>query len=355
MLNKKKALLILSPGFPPSESETDALAPVQMFIKALHDNNSDYSIHLIATQFPFEEKKYTWNKTHVYCLNGGNRKYLSRLFTWRKAHKTFHQIQQNYIVCGIISLWLSECFMIGERMSKQAKCKHFNWVLGQDGKPDNPWLKILRPKNYQLIAISKLIQEKLENYLKIKVQFIPGGFYSAAYNLKESNNKKYDFVNVGSLINLKNQLEFIMILNSLKNSGHVFSACIIGEGPLHNFLIEKIKEFNLNDCIELKGQIKHENVLEILTQSRCLVHTSKYEGNSTVISEALYCGALVLAYPFHFSGEHPNLNFCNNFNEMIPLANNILKEKRTGIFGRSEPDMTKSAKEFLKLFNERVQ
>jgi hypothetical protein len=149
-----------------------------MFLKALLKINKEYTFTLIALQYPFKESEYHRNGIKVYSMNGSNGKYLKKIITWHKAHRKFLQLKNQFEIKGILSLWLNECFIIGERMAKSAHCKHFNWVLGQDANSSNRYLKFIRPKNKQLVAISSHIQQKLESRFKKEVLMIPGGFYT---------------------------------------------------------------------------------------------------------------------------------------------------------------------------------
>jgi glycosyltransferase involved in cell wall biosynthesis len=52
----------------------------------------------------------------------------------------------------------------------------------------------------------------------------------------------------------------------------------------------------LKNQVELKGELNHSEILELMQKSKILVHPSSYEGFSTVCAEALYAGAQVVSY-----------------------------------------------------------
>ena len=51
----------------------------------------------------------------------------------------------------------------------------------------------------------------------------------------------------------------------------------------------------LENHLELPGLLPHAQVLEIMSNATVFLHTSHYEGNSTVLMEALYCGCYVVS------------------------------------------------------------
>lgn len=59
--NSKKALLILSPGFPESEADTTCLPPQQVFVRALKAEYPELHIIVLSFQYPFFAAEYDWH------------------------------------------------------------------------------------------------------------------------------------------------------------------------------------------------------------------------------------------------------------------------------------------------------
>ena len=72
-----------------------------------------------------------------------------------------------------------------------------------------------------------------------------------------------------------------------------FVYLIIGDGPLKHELINMIGELNLDDAIKLLGRV--DNVEDYLAVSDYYIHSSKGEGMSNAILEAMYAGLPVIA------------------------------------------------------------
>ena len=102
----------------------------------------------------------------------------------------------------------------------------------------------------------------------------------------------------------------------------------MGDGPYKNQLEIKIKELNLESKIKLLGSKK--NPYSILKNSKGLILSSKYEGLSNVILEALVLEKPVIATncpygPKEILGEEQNIGVLFTIGDKQELIN-ILKE-----------------------------
>ena len=61
--------------------------------------------------------------------------------------------------------------------------------------------------------------------------------------------------------------------------------CLLGEGPLHPHLKQKINDYKLENNVFLCGQ--QENVIEWMQASHLLVHPSEHEGLPYTLLEAM--------------------------------------------------------------------
>tara|TARA_Y100001935_G_C17246236_1_gene478475 strand:+ start:154 stop:1248 length:1095 start_codon:yes stop_codon:yes gene_type:complete len=108
------------------------------------------------------------------------------------------------------------------------------------------------------------------------------------YQNKESI--EYDFLSVGRIHPLKNQLDIvksIKILNSEEDKK--FNLCIVGRDQGgEKQIIKYIKKHNLEKYIFFKGEVN--DMLNIYSKTRFFVHYSNYEGQSNVLIEAQRLG-----------------------------------------------------------------
>ena len=99
----------------------------------------------------------------------------------------------------------------------------------------------------------------------------------------------------GSLIPLKQFDLFIEIVGLLAKDNPSITAVICGKGPEKEKLQQLIVLNGLQENISLLGEVAHEDVLKWMQKSRIFLHTSNYEGFSTVCLEALFAGANVVS------------------------------------------------------------
>lgn len=100
---------------------------------------------------------------------------------------------------------------------------------------------------------------------------------------------------VGRLSPEKNFLHLLRALPKLKRDGIPFRLQIIGEGGERQRLEEYIARHDLGDCVTLLGW--QENPYPYLKNADIVVCSSRYEGLSTVVTEALILGKAVVTTP----------------------------------------------------------
>ena len=99
-------------------------------------------------------------------------------------------------------------------------------------------------------------------------------------------------VTIGRLVPQKGYDRLLPILLKLKKEGYKFSLNILGEGKERNSLENFIQKHQLQDIVRLIGFC--ENPYPYLKNSDLFVCSSRSEGYSTVITEALILGIPVI-------------------------------------------------------------
>ena len=95
---------------------------------------------------------------------------------------------------------------------------------------------------------------------------------------------------VGRLVPIKQIHQFISSVGAIKRMMPNVRAVIIGDGPLREELQSYSEELGLGDNIEFLGKVK--DVESILTRSKIFVLTSKSEGLSIALAEAMAVGVV---------------------------------------------------------------
>lgn len=112
-----------------------------------------------------------------------------------------------------------------------------------------------------------------------------------SYNLKKRDKVK--FITVGRLEYEKGYDNLIAVLGKLRKKGYQFELYIIGEGKEKQNLKKMIEDNNLKKDVFLLGYL--ENPYSIMSQGDVFISSSRTEGFSTVVAEALILGMPVIA------------------------------------------------------------
>lgn len=130
--------------------------------------------------------------------------------------------------------------------------------------------------------------------------------------------KRYDFAFVGRLSYEKGPDIFISAINSAMEKKKNLRVVIAGDGPLRDKIIENIK---YKDNVAFVGYVDH--VQNYILQSKFLVLTSRIEGCSGVIKEALSLGIPCIVPLVESGGPIEMINFgryglaYNTFDDLV--------------------------------------
>jgi glycosyltransferase involved in cell wall biosynthesis len=351
MKQADQTLVILTPGFPGTEADSICLPAQQIFIKALNNNFRDLKIIIVSVQYPFLASDYEWYGNKVIPLNGKNKAKIYMLLLWMRAWKVLKRIKRENNIIGLFSFWCAECALIGKYFGQQYHMKHYSWILGQDARKGNQFIRWIRPGAENLVAMSGFLAEEFyKNYGIKPVHMIPNGIDVSAYPVHYPE-RDIDILGAGSLILLKQYDIFIQIIKELSYQIPAVKSVICGKGPEENNLHSAIHKLSLQNNILLAGEKPHEEVLQCMCRARVFLHTSAYEGFSTVCLEALYAGAHVISFCNPMVGWIKNWHIVNNKEEMLALALKILQDPNMVYEPVLPYSMDDSAKKVMKLFN----
>ena len=100
-------------------------------------------------------------------------------------------------------------------------------------------------------------------------------------------------ISVANLVPYKDYSSILEALALLKDDGISFYYIILGDGPLRNEIEITVDEYNLSKYVRILGHVN--NVDEYLSVSDIFLHSSKGEGCSNAILEAMAAGLPVIA------------------------------------------------------------
>jgi glycosyltransferase involved in cell wall biosynthesis len=323
---RKKVLIILTPGFPENEQDSTCLPERQVFVKSLQENCPDTQLIILSFQYPFFTAQYQWNKCQVVSFNGGNKGKWKRRWVWIKVWSYLLKLHRQYEITAMISFWLGECAWLGNLFARRFHLKHYCYLLGQDARANNRFVKKVKPTADMLIALSDfLADEFFKNYLVRPKHIIPTGIDIRQYRTAEQR-RDIDVIGVGSLISLKQYDVWLRVIASLVRVHKNLKAVLIGKGPERQKLIALADQLGISDRVQFEGELPHHLVLQRMQQSRVFLHTSSYEGFSTVVMEALYAGCPTVAFCAPMKKPMKNFYVVEGEDQMIAKTLELLEQ-----------------------------
>ena len=135
----------------------------------------------------------------------------------------------------------------------------------------------------------------------------------------------------------------IRVAKRLKQSGYKFSLSLIGNGKLDNKIRDMIKAEKLEDCVQMLGSMKPEEVRRYMEQFEIFLFTSDFnEGWGAVLNESMNSACAVVAshaigsVPFLINDGENGFIYKNGdeddlFNKVKFLLDNAEKRKRMSL------------------------
>ena len=319
MINKH--ILILAPGFPKDENDFNCIPPLQELLPKFKLTYPNSKISVIAFQYPYWRRKYSWNGLDIIPLGGKNSR-IKKAFVWLRAIRQAKNINRSNRIDVIHSLWLGECAMIGNILSKKFECEHICTLMGQDVKLENRYLKKLIDKKITIIALSKNQSEQFLTLTNRKVdEIIPWGIDNQSENIPE---RDIDLLGVGSLIPLKNYSLFIKAIEEIEKTKPDVKCILVGTGPESSKLKAIAKDKGLEKNIDFTGLISRTEIFRLMRRSKILVHPSKFEGFGFVFAEALVNGMNIVSFNVGYAQKHHKWFIAKDEQDFIKLTQDLL-------------------------------
>ncbi|MBS1662130.1 MAG: glycosyltransferase [Bacteroidetes bacterium] len=330
---KSKTLVILTPGFPADEGDTACLPAQQVFVRTLNKVFPELKVVVLALEYPHYAGKYTWFGNTVISYNGWKRGRIQKLLTFAAVWFRLRKLSEEGEVVGLLSWWCGPCALVGKYFSRMKGLRHFAWILGQDAREGNQWVRWIRPGADELVAMSRFLSEEFSRNYRVRPAFVvPNGVDTGLFG-PMAVERDLDILGVGNLTELKRYDLFVRVVAGLPAGlGERFSGVrggIVGKGPERDRLQGMIDEAGLGERLKLLGEMPHVEALGYMQRTKVFLHTSSYEGFSTVCLEALYAGAHVISFcdPMGVKIEHWHV--VGSEEEMLEKALALLSDPAT--------------------------
>ena len=326
MENYKKHILILTPGFPKDENDDNCIPPFQIFLENFKGTYDDWKISVVTLHYPKNKLKYDWHNIDVFTCGGNDASFPKRFKFWKEAISYAKKITEEFPISLVHSFWLGECALLGSVISNRYKIPHINTLMGQELNNSNKYLKFITLKKMKVIALSERQALIFKNKTRREVdEIIPWGVRANEINANEMRD--IDIIGVGSLTSLKNFELFIEVLNEVKKNFPDIRAVIIGDGIEKEKLNQSIENFGLMKNLKLLGNLKRQEVLNLMSRSKILLHTSKFESFGYALAEALANGCYVICSSTGFAQRTKKMHLANEGKEFVKIIIDLMNNK----------------------------
>ena len=347
----RNTIIIISPAFPQNESETWWVPSQQLLVKSIQRQYPELNIEVISLLYPETTTQYTWHNCNVYPINGLRHSKFLRPLRWQFAWKQLKHIHQQQSVIGIISFWCGECAFIANRFARKHSLRHISWICGQDAAPGNKFPWFIRPRATELAAMSYFLSETFYRNHGVKPAYIISNAVDTIhFPVATNTTRDIDIAGAGSFEPLKRYPMWVELTAQLRDQFPHIKAIHYGMGVEKDLCEHLIHQHKLESNCFLAGAQPHEEILRALQRTKILLHTSRYEGCSTVCLEALYAGAKVISFCYPFQQAVPNWYVVNTKEEMLAKATELLQDTTIQYQSTLLHSMDESARGMMRLF-----
>ena len=295
-MRSKINLVVLTSGFAADETDTTAFPALQMYLGNLQPLCPEIDVKIIAFHYPFRTGRYHWKGIPVFAAGGSSVK-VAKIFLWIRILACLFRIKRKSGIDIIHAFWLTDTMLLGLLFRLFTRTPLVLTAMGQDVKNENRYLPFMKWFWAEPVFISEFQAEyNPELISKGNFRVIPFGIDPSFYKHDQSV-RNTDIIGAGSLNRIKNYGDFIGIVKSVSRVIPGISVRIIGEGTERAEIEKLITEYGLAKIISLAGELPYGNVIQEMQSARILLHTSHFEGQGLVITEALASGAFVVSYP----------------------------------------------------------
>lgn len=297
-------------------------------------------VHLLSNQFEvtafqlFEvNNEYEAKGFQLFGFKSGNKivQYFNFFITFYKENKKkeFKSVHGFWVwPCGFLAVVLGKIFNIksivsvlgGDAASLPAlKYGHLRKFISR-----NLILWSLKNSDEATALTHYLAKNLYQVGLKRNLKIIPWGVDQTLFNFQPIGVKNpVQFLHVANLSPVKDQETLLRAFEIIHQTipSHL---TIVGEGPEEQYIRTLLDELHLQNAVTLTTQLPYDQLPRFYHQSNALLHTSRSEGQSEVVTEAISCGTLVAGTRVGLLHDFPEFCVCVEVGDYQSLAKNVI-------------------------------
>lgn len=202
-------------------------------------------------------------------------------------------------------------------------------------------IKYRKNKNLYLLCANAYGANDFNLFRLYKDKIYKWGYFLETnyYNIdelidKKEKNEKMQIIWVARFIKWKHPEIVIKLAKSLKKQNYNFHIKMLGAGILQDKIKEKVKKENLEDVVEIVGQVPSDKVKYYMEDANIFIGTSgSQEGWGAVINESMNAGCVVIAnqkmgsVPFLIKNNENGMMY-NKYSELEKKVKIAMKDKQ---------------------------
>ncbi len=331
-MSAARRIVLLVPGFPANELDSTCLPSLQSFVEALGRQVPVDTIDVVAFQYPYDRRTYSWRGIRIHALGGRNSR-VKKPLTWLRAGRTARGISSEIepTTPGVFhSFWMGECAYVGGLLARQHDWMHVVSIGGQEMRRPTIYTLLLRRSRFTLTAGSVHAARTARDRLDRDVDaVVPLGLdVDRVGSVGTDRVRDIDVLAVGSLIPVKRFGDVVEVAASLVKSRPRLRVVIVGDGPERSRLENDVSAAGLANHVSLTGRLPRTDVLRLMRRSKVLLHPSEYESQGYVFLEALACGMHVVSRDVGFIPVTTKACRCATTSEMASAIARLLGTRR---------------------------
>ncbi len=147
-----------------------------------------------------------------------------------------------------------------------------------------------------LIALTQYQKQKLNDHgIKRKIEIIPYGPDLTKFKVKEkkAESSYHQFIHIGNHNLIKDQVTLLETFRLISDRLPNCRLRIVGDDSLNGEIKRNAARLGINQSVEFTGPVPYNEIPEYLREADVILHTSVFEGQAMVISEAAASGVLL--------------------------------------------------------------
>lgn len=191
------------------------------------------------------------------------------------------------IPCGLMARILNKPYIVGLRGSD---VPGYNPDMSIEYLFLTPIIKNTWSNAEEVIPNSKGLRELATETMDIKMTVIPNGVNTEKFKPGKNKSDKFQVLTVARLTERKRIQDLIKAMKSTED----IELKIVGEGEMESELKEKTADLGIEDKVEFKGYIPHEELPQLYSKADVFVLPSLNEGMSNAVLEAMSSGLPII-------------------------------------------------------------